>query len=114
MKASIVLEKGVKEYKGGAVPTKDVERVMEEKMSILDSWMNDNFVKLCHCLGMPTEGFDGEILMLLRIMEERKNLKGVAVGKRRKFQKVSKSERELKKLDNSMNYCGVERSAGVL
>lgn len=46
-------------------------------MSILDSWMNDNFVKLCRCLGMPTEGFDRKILMLLRIMEERKNLKGV-------------------------------------
>lgn len=31
MEASIVLEKGIKEYKGGAVPTKDVERVMKEE-----------------------------------------------------------------------------------
>ena len=41
---------------------------------------------------MPTEGFEGEILKL-RKMEERKNLKGVVAGKRRKFQKVSRSER---------------------
>lgn len=63
---------------------------------------------------MPTEGFEGEILKLLRKMEARKNLKGVAARKRRKFQKVSRSERELKKLESSVNCCGVGRSAGVL
>lgn len=81
------LEERFKEFKGGELPTKVVERVLEEdNRSVLGSWMNDNFVKLCRCLGMPTEGFDGEILMLLRRMEERKNFKGVATRKK----KVSK------------------------
>ena len=94
------------------MPTKVVEKVLEEEdRSVLGSWMNGNLVKLCRCLGMPIEG---EILKPLRKMEERKNLKGVATGKRRKFQNVSRSERELKKLESSVNYCGAGRSAGVL
>ena len=110
--APIVLEEGVKEFEGGEMPTKVVDKVLEEEdRSVLGLWMNGNLVKLCRCLGMPTEG---EILRLLRKMEERKNLKGVATRKRRKFQKVSRSERELKKLESSVNYCGAGRSAGVL
>ena len=29
-------------------------------MSVLGLWINGSFVKLYHCLGMPTEGFEGE------------------------------------------------------
>ena len=97
------------------LPTKDVERVLEEEEgSVLGSWMNGSFVNLYRCLGMPTEGFEGEILLLLRRMKERKNLKGDLVGKRRKIQKVSRSEMELKKLECSMNYSGTGRNARVL
>ena len=113
--APIVLEEGVKEFEGGEMPTKVVDKVLEEEdRSVLGLWMNGNLVKLCRCLGMPIEGFEGEILKPLRKMEERKSLKGVATRKRRKFQKVSRSERELKKLQSSVNYCGARRSAGVL
>ena len=115
MGVSIDLEEGAKEYDGRALPAKDMERVLEkEEGSVLGSWMNGSFVKLYHCLGMPTEGFEGEILLLLRKMEERKNIKGKSAEKRRKIQKVSKLERELKKLECSVNYSGAGRNMGVL
>ena len=50
---------------------------------------------------MPIEGFEGEILLLLKRMKERKELKGNLAGKRRKVQKISRFERELKKLECS-------------
>ena len=78
---SIDLEKGTKEYDGRVLSTKDVERLLEKEMSVLASWMNVSFVKLCYCLGMPTEGFEGEILLLLIRMEKRKNFKGNSVKK---------------------------------
>lgn len=69
--ASFDLEKGFKEFEGGELPIEVVERVLEEdNRSVLGSWMKGNFVKLCRCLGMLTKGFEGEILMLLRRMEE--------------------------------------------
>lgn len=65
------LEKGFKEFDGGEMPTKVVGRVSEEdNKSVLGSWMNGDFVKLCWCLGVPTEGFEEEVLLLLRTMEE--------------------------------------------
>ncbi|RVW52909.1 hypothetical protein CK203_110630 [Vitis vinifera] len=85
--APFVLEKGVTEFEGGEMPTKVVEKVLEEEdKSVLGSWMNGNFVNFA-------------------------DVWGVAARKRRKFQKVSRSERELKKLESSVNYCGVGRSA---
>ena len=97
------------------LPTKDVERVLEEEEgSVLGSWMNGSFVNLYRCLGMPTEGFEGEILFLLRRMEEMKNIKGNLDGKRRKIQKVSRLESELKKIECSVNYSGAGKNAGVL
>ena len=80
---SIDLEKGTKEYDGRVLSTKDVERLLEKEMSVLGSWMNGSFVKLCCCLGMPTEGFEGEILLLLIRIEKRKNFKGNSVEKKK-------------------------------
>ena len=59
----------------------------------------------------PTKGFEGKILSLLKRIEEKKKLKVNLAGKRRK---VSRSKRELKKLEYSMNYSGIGRSAGEL
>ncbi|RVX18630.1 hypothetical protein CK203_006499 [Vitis vinifera] len=43
--APFVLEKGVTEFEGGEMPTKVVEKVLEEEdKSVLGSWMNGNFV----------------------------------------------------------------------
>lgn len=112
---SFDMEKNIKESKGGEMTIEVMGRVSEEdNRSVLSSWMNRDFINLCKCLGMLTEGFEREILLLLRRMEERKNFKGVAAGKKRKVQKVSKSERELKKLECSMNYCRTGKSAGLL
>ena len=71
-------------------------------------------MNLCCCLGMPTKGFEGEILLLENNGRERKKIKGNLARKRRKIQKVSRSERELKKLKCLVNYSGAGRNAGVL
>ena len=65
------MEKDFKESEGGEMPTEVVGRALEEEnRSGLGLWMNGDFVNLCRCLGMPMEGFEGEILLLLRRMEE--------------------------------------------
>ena len=112
---SFDMEKNIKGSKGGEMTVEVTGRVSEEdNRSVLGSWMNGDFINLCKCLGMPTEGFEGEILLLLRRMEERKIFKGGVAEKKRKVQKVSKSERELKKLECSVNFCGTRKSAGLL
>ena len=112
---SFDMEKNIKGSKGGEMTVEVTGRVSEEdNRSVLGSWMNGDFINLCKCLGMPTEGFEGEILLLLRRMEERKIFKGGVAEKKRKGQKVSKSERELKKLECSVNFCGTRKSAGLL
>ncbi|RVW33394.1 Protein TIC 22, chloroplastic [Vitis vinifera] len=112
---SIDLKKGAKEYDGRVLPKKDVERVLEEEeWSVLGLWMNDSFVKLYYCLSMPTEGFEGEILLFWRRMEETKILRVIHPKKKRKIQKVSRLERKLKKLECSMNYSGIGRNVMVL
>lgn len=86
--ASFDLEEGFKEFEGGELPTEVVERVLEEdNKSVLGSWMNGNFVKLCCCLGMLIKRFEGEILMLLRRIEEQKKFKGDVAEKKKSFKK---------------------------
>ena len=68
---SFDIEKNIKESKGGEMMVEVTGRVTEEdNRSVLGSWMNGDIIKLCKCLGMPTVGFEGEILLLLRRMEE--------------------------------------------
>ena len=81
---SFGMEKNIKESKGGEMSIEVMGRVSEEdNRSVLGSWMNGDFINLCKCLGMPTEGFEGEVLLLLlRGMEEQKNIKGVVAEKK--------------------------------
>ena len=44
----------------------------EEEGGDVESWRYSCLAKFCHCLGMPTEGFEGEILKLLNRMKERR------------------------------------------
>ena len=37
------------------------------------SWSSSCLAKFSHCIGMPTEGFEGEILTFLKRMKERKD-----------------------------------------
>ena len=48
---------------------------------------------------MSTEGFEGEILFLLRRMKERKVQKGKLEGRKKRKLESSKFERELRKLE---------------
>ena len=60
---------------------------------------------------MPTEGFEGEILLLLKRMKERKLQKwkkGNLVGRKKTKMESSKFERELRKLEWTVNYNGGE------
>ncbi|RVW92113.1 hypothetical protein CK203_037043 [Vitis vinifera] len=51
----------------------------EEEGGDVESWRYSCLAKFCHCLGMPTEGFEGEILKLLnRMKEEENDLRGAA------------------------------------
>ena len=58
---------------------------------------------------MPTEGFEGEILFLLRRMKERKVQKGKEwklKGRKKRKMESSKFKRELRKLEWTVNYLG--------
>ena len=62
--------------------------------------------KFSRCIGMLTEWFKGEILTLLKRMKERKDQKGKLDGRKRKKLESSRFERELRKLECTMNYIG--------
>ncbi|RVW97119.1 hypothetical protein CK203_030038 [Vitis vinifera] len=108
--ASTKLEGGAKAYGGKVLLARDLESGLEgEERRATVLWMS--FLTFYRCLGMPIEGFEGEIMELMKRMKERKDLKGNLVGKKRKVQKISRSDRELKKLECSVNYSGTERGA---
>ena len=48
------------------------ERVEKEEEDV-ESWRYNCLAKFCHCLGMPTEGYESEILKLLHKMRERRD-----------------------------------------
>ena len=72
----------------------------------MESWRYSCLAKFCHCLGMPTEGFEGEILKLLNRMKERRERFVRVSGKKKKGQRSSRFDRELKKLECLVNYGG--------
>ena len=70
-------------YGGKTLLARDLESGLEEKEgSASISWMS--FTTFYRGLGMPIEGFEGEIMVLMKRMKERKELKGNLAGKRRK------------------------------
>ena len=69
-------------------------------------WHSSSLAKFSCYHGMPTEGFEGEILFLLKRMKERKLHKGKLNGRKRKKLESSKFERELRKLEWTVNYLG--------
>ena len=69
-------------------------------------WHSSSSAKFSRYLGMPMEGFEGEILFLLKRMKERKLQKGKLDGRKRRKLESSKFERELRKLEWTVNYLG--------
>ena len=63
------------------------------------SWRYSCLARFCQYLGMPTEGFEREILRLLNRIRERRDVSKRVTGKKRKGQRMSKFDRELKKLE---------------
>lgn len=78
----------------------------EEAEKNMESWSYSCLAKFCHCLGMPTEGCEREILKLLHKMRDRRDRSENLSGKKRKGQRTSRFDRELKKLEWSVNYSG--------
>ena len=75
-------------------------------------WHSSSLAKFSRYLGMPMEGFEGEILFFLKRMKERKLQKGKMNGRKRKKLESSKFERELRNLEWTMNYLGGGREGG--
>ena len=74
-------------------------------------WQSSCLARFSRCLGMPTEGFEGEILLLLKRMKERKlqkGKKGNQDGRKKRKMESSKFEKELRKLEWTVNYIGGE------
>ncbi|RVW53870.1 hypothetical protein CK203_099653 [Vitis vinifera] len=69
-----------------------------------EGWSTSSLARFSHCLGMPTEGFEEEILYLLRRMKGRMEQKGREGVTRKTSLKSSKSSRELKKLEWTVSY----------
>ncbi|RVW46616.1 hypothetical protein CK203_067303 [Vitis vinifera] len=75
-----------------------------EKGESGERWSTSSLARFSHCLGMPTEGFEEEILYLLRRMKGRMEQKGREGVTRKTSLKSSKSNRELKKLEWTVSY----------
>ena len=56
----------------------------------MESWSYSCLENFCHCLGMPTEEFEGKILKLLDRMRERRDRFKRVSGKKRKGQRSSR------------------------
>ena len=69
-----------------------------------EEWSSSCLAKFSHCLGMPTVGFEEEILYLLRRMRGRIEKKNQDRENKKTKSSVSKSSRELKKLEWTVSY----------
>ncbi|WKA00682.1 hypothetical protein VitviT2T_019018 [Vitis vinifera] len=89
----------------GFFPLKEGRKEWGEEKD-MESWNYSCLAKFCHCLGMPTEGCERDILKLLHKMRDRRDRSENLSGKKRKGQRTSRFDRELKKLEWSVNYSG--------
>ena len=85
---------------------KEVAKTREESLGY-EKWEDSCLIKFSEFLGIPTVGFDAEILDLLRKMVSQQS------GNKRKGNPAeSRSERELKKLECTINYNGKDHNRG--
>jgi len=87
---------------GGATYDTQTERGMQE-----DKWEESDLAKFSHFLGFPTEGLEKEILKFLsQIRKRREKIHSKELLEKSKF------ERELKRLECSINYEGGLKQKG--
>ena len=84
----------------------------KEEREDVESWRYNCLAKFYHCLGMPAEGFEGEILKLLNRNKERRERFERVSEKKRKGQSSFRFDPELKKLEYSVNYGGLGEDRG--
>ena len=72
-----------------------------------DNWEDNCLIKFSEFLGIPTVGYDEEILELLRKMVSQES-----GNKRKGHPTESRSERELRKLECTINYSGKGQNRG--
>ncbi|XP_034696057.1 uncharacterized protein LOC117922136 [Vitis riparia] len=95
----------------GEKPKGGTDRILLEDMEEREEeeepgWQSSSLAKFSRYIGMPTEGFEREILLLLKRMKERKIQIGHLDGRKRKKLRSSKFERKLRKLEWTVNYIG--------
>ena len=72
-----------------------------------DNWENSCLIKFSEFLGIPTVGYDGEILELVRRMVSQQH-----GNKRKGHHTETRSEKELRKLECTINYSGKGQNRG--
>ena len=72
-----------------------------------ENWEDSCLIKFSEFLGIPTEGYDVEILELLRKMVSQQ-----PGNKRKGLPTESRSERELRRLECTINYSGKDQNRG--
>ena len=97
----------IEEGEGLAVADRRTIEIQNEssKLRTYERWEKSCLAKFSDFLGFPTKGFEKEITKLLRDLVRAQKL-----GKGKDCQTVSKSERELRKLEWTINYKGKEIS----
>ena len=85
----------------------DVVEVMQERMDLGNKWDECSLVKFSKALGFSTEGVEGEILKLLLKLNT-----GRDQGKKKGTLGLTRFDREVKKLECSINYDGESRKKG--
>ena len=90
-----------------------IQKVLEEgEEAGTISGSSSCLAKFSRCIGMSMEGFEWEILTLLKRMKERKDQKGKLDSRERKKLELSRFERELRKLECTVNYIGEGKEKG--
>ena len=101
-------EKSLAEIRvGGEVERPALDEPLQERGVSGSSWDDSCLAKFSKSLRFSTEGVEGEILKLLLRLKSRRDQ-----GKKRGISRTTRFERELKKLECSINYDGVSKENG--
>ena len=78
-----------------------------------DAWINGKFTQFSRWLGMPTKGYEKDILWPLRKMKkENTKLLGSETSRSKQGPNLSLHDRELRRLEWSMNDNGSKKGKG--
>ena len=80
---------------------------LEEREDPSNSWDESSLAKFSKTLGFTTESVEGEILKLLLRLKTRRDQ-----GKKKGISGMSRFDREVKKLECSINYDGESKKKG--